>query len=66
MTAPMMINGAMNGEAFLAYVHQCVVPTLVARRSGCTLPRPCCSFLSRVGFEPRCGAHQQSYPVNNT
>jgi transposase len=28
MTAPMMINGAMNGEIFLAYVEQCLVPTL--------------------------------------
>jgi transposase len=28
MTAPMVIRGAMNGEAFLAYVKQCLVPTL--------------------------------------
>jgi transposase len=28
MTAPMMIKGAMNGEAFLAYVQQCLAPTL--------------------------------------
>ena len=28
MTAPMMIKGAMNGEAFLAYIKQCLVPTL--------------------------------------
>lgn len=28
MTAPMMIEGAMNGEAFLAYIEQCLVPTL--------------------------------------
>ena len=28
MTAPMMIEAAMNGEAFLAYVDQCLVPTL--------------------------------------
>jgi transposase len=28
MTAPMLIKGAMNGEAFLAYVEQCLVPTL--------------------------------------
>jgi transposase len=28
MTAPMTIKGAMNGEAFLAYVEQCLVPTL--------------------------------------
>jgi len=28
MTAPMMINGAMNGAIFLAYIEQCLVPTL--------------------------------------
>jgi transposase len=28
MTAPMMIKGALNGEVFLAYVEQCLVPTL--------------------------------------
>jgi transposase len=28
MTAPMLIKGAMNGEAFLAYVEPCLVPTL--------------------------------------
>jgi|SoimicMinimDraft_9_1059737.scaffolds.fasta_scaffold08822_2 transposase len=28
MTAPMMIKGAMNSETFLAYVQQCLVPTL--------------------------------------
>jgi transposase len=28
MTAPMVIEGAMTGEIFLAYVEQCLVPTL--------------------------------------
>ena len=28
MVAPMVIKGAMNGEVFLAYVKQCLVPTL--------------------------------------
>lgn len=28
MTAPMVIEGAMNGETFLAYVEQCLAPTL--------------------------------------
>jgi transposase len=28
MTAPVVIEGAMNGETFLAYVEQCLVPTL--------------------------------------
>src|ERR1700687_59799 len=28
MTAPMVIEGALTGEMFLAYVEQCLVPTL--------------------------------------
>jgi transposase len=28
MTAPMVVEGAMTGEMFLAYVKQCLVPTL--------------------------------------
>jgi transposase-like protein len=28
MTAPCVVNGAMNGETFLAYVEQCLAPTL--------------------------------------
>src|SRR6476620_1575412 len=28
MTAPMLINSAMNGAIFLAYIEQCLVPTL--------------------------------------
>jgi transposase len=28
MVAPMVVEGAMNGELFLAYVEQCLVPTL--------------------------------------
>ena len=28
MTAAMMMRGAMNGEAFVAYLEQCLVPTL--------------------------------------
>jgi transposase len=28
MTAPFVIEGAMNGPMFLAYVNQCLVPTL--------------------------------------
>jgi transposase len=31
IVAPMLIKGAMNGEAFLAYIEQCVVPTLKRR-----------------------------------
>ena len=29
MTAPMVIEGAMTGEMFRAYVEQCLVPTLL-------------------------------------
>ena len=28
MTAPMVLEGAMTGEMFLAYIEQCLVPTL--------------------------------------
>jgi transposase len=31
IVAPMVIKGAMNGEAFLAYVEQCLVPVLKRR-----------------------------------
>src|SRR6476646_2386826 len=31
VVAPMLIKGAMNGEAFLAYIEQCLVPTLKRR-----------------------------------
>src|SRR5215831_4225712 len=31
IVAPMVIKGAMNGEAFLAYIEQCLVPTLKRR-----------------------------------
>ena len=31
IVAPMLIKGAMNGEAFLAYIDQCLVPTLKRR-----------------------------------
>jgi transposase len=31
IVAPMLIKGAMNGQAFLAYIEQCLVPTLKRR-----------------------------------
>jgi len=31
IVAPMLIKGAMNGQAFLAYLEQCLVPTLKRR-----------------------------------
>jgi hypothetical protein len=33
MTAPMAVKGAMNGEMFLAYVEQCLVPSVDAMTS---------------------------------
>ncbi len=36
MTAPMVLDGAMNGIAFLAYVEQVLVPTLAP--GGVDLP----------------------------
>ena len=33
IVAPMLIKGAMNGEAFLAYVEQCLAAILIATRS---------------------------------
>nr|CAM77512.1 hypothetical protein MGR_1978 [Magnetospirillum gryphiswaldense MSR-1] len=33
MTAPMVLDGAMNGPAFLAYVEQVLWPTLAPRAS---------------------------------
>jgi Transposase and inactivated derivatives len=34
MTAPLVLDGAMNGIAFRAYVEQVLVPTLARRRRG--------------------------------
>jgi DDE superfamily endonuclease len=31
IVAPMLIKGGMNGEAFLAYIERCLVPTLKRR-----------------------------------
>src|SRR5215471_3655693 len=31
IVAPMLIKGAMNGQAFLAYIEQCLAPTLRRR-----------------------------------
>jgi hypothetical protein len=33
MVAPMLIQGPMNGELFLAYVEQCLAPTFKPKRS---------------------------------
>jgi hypothetical protein len=34
MTAPMVVEGAMTGEMFRAYVEQCLVPTLRHKPAG--------------------------------
>jgi transposase len=39
MTAPMVTEGAMTGEMFLAYVEQCLVPSL--RRNGIVVMDNC-------------------------
>jgi transposase len=39
MTAPMEIEGAMTGDIFLAYVDQCLVPTL--RRKDIVMMENC-------------------------
>jgi transposase len=44
MTAPMVIEGAMNGEMFLAYVKQCLVPTL--RRNDIVVMDNCRAHLA--------------------
>ena len=46
MTAPMVLKGAMTGEMFLAYVEQCLVPTL--RRNDIVVMDNC-----RVHLSPR-------------
>src|SRR6201984_279847 len=48
MTAPMVIEGAMTGEMFLAYVEQCLVPTL--RRNDIVVMDNC-----RVHMAPAVG-----------
>jgi len=40
IVAPMVIKGAMNGEAFLAYIQQCLVPTLKTPGCGGDRQRP--------------------------
>jgi transposase len=40
MTAPMVVEGAMTGEMFLAYIEQCLVPTL--RRNDIVVMDNCC------------------------
>jgi len=51
MSAAMLITGAMNGEAFLAYVEQCLVPTLkrgdIVIMDMCGRPRWCKKNLSK-------------------
>ena len=44
MTAPMVVEGAMTGEMFLAYVEQCLIPTL--RRNDIVVMDNCRVHLS--------------------
>jgi hypothetical protein len=46
MTAPFVIEGAMNGPMFLAYVRQCLVPTL-KRGEMVLMDKPLIWFNSR-------------------
>jgi len=46
MTAPFVIEGAMNGPMFLAYVRQCLVPTL-KRGEAVLMDKPLIWFNSR-------------------
>ena len=48
MTAPMVIEGAMTGDMFLAYVEQCLIPTL--RRNDIVVMDNC-----RVHIAPAVG-----------
>ena len=50
MTAPMVVEGAMTGEMFLAYVEQCLVPTL--RRNDIVVMDNCRVHLG-PGIRPR-------------
>jgi transposase len=62
IVAPMLIKGAMNGEAFLAYIEQCLVPTL-RRRDIVVLDNV--SFHKVAGVEEAiqaCGAELRYLP----
>jgi len=62
IVAPMMIKGAMNGEAFLAYIRQCLAPTL-RRRDIVVIDNV--SFHKVVGVEEAikaCGAELRYLP----
>jgi transposase len=48
MTAPMVLDGAMNGPAFLAYIKQCLGPTL---RRGDTVVMDNCPVHKVAGVE---------------
>ena len=46
MTAPMVVEGAMTGEMFLAYIEQCLVPTL--KRNDIVVMDNCRVHLARA------------------
>ena len=57
MVAPFVLEGAMNGPMFLAYVRQCAaertIPRLL-RRIGCAVrsfsPQECGNFFRHAGY----------------
>lgn len=59
MTAPMVLDGAMDGAAFLAYVEQVLVPTLVPGdivvmdNLPAHKPKPIRNAIEQVGAELR-------------
>src|SRR5215475_5543695 len=53
IVAPMVIKGAMNGEAFLAYIEQCLAPTL---KRGDIVVADNVSFHKVAGVEEAIGA----------
>ena len=50
MTAPMVIEGAMTGDMFLAYVEQCLVPTL--RRNDIVM-RSLANAVTKAAYAPK-------------
>jgi DDE superfamily endonuclease len=57
IVAPMLIKGAMNGEAFLAYIEQCLAPTL---RRGDIVVADNVSFHKVAGMEEAQGPRSRA------
>ncbi len=50
MTAPMVLDGPMNGAAFLAYVQQVLVPEL--ELLDAFSPQECANYFAAAGYDP--------------